>query len=98
MATVPSVKFRDGKQALALAKKALEGKKDDQSYQALAAAYAELGQFEKSVELQKLAIKHYAVQTDNNRPYSKEKRNFVEYKEQLKSYERKRPWRTVIIK
>jgi tetratricopeptide (TPR) repeat protein len=58
-ATCPEEKFRDGEQAVALARKAcqLTNWQDSDSLSALAAAYAECANFEKAIECEKKAIK-----------------------------------------
>ncbi|MBO0700190.1 MAG: tetratricopeptide repeat protein [Zavarzinella sp.] len=58
LATAPDAKLRDGKRALEEAKKAVEMIKyrDGRFLDTLAAAYAEVGQFDKAVEAQQKAI------------------------------------------
>jgi tetratricopeptide (TPR) repeat protein len=59
LCTAPDAKVRDGKRALAAAQKACEltGYKNGGYLDTLAAAYAELGQFDKAVEWQEKALK-----------------------------------------
>jgi tetratricopeptide (TPR) repeat protein len=59
LCTAPDAKVRDGKRALAAAKKACEltGYKNGGYLDTLAAAYAELGEFDKAVEWQEKALK-----------------------------------------
>lgn len=59
LSTAPADKVRDGKRALAAAKKACElsGYKNGGYLDTLAAAYAELGEFDKAVEWQEKALK-----------------------------------------
>ena len=84
-ATCPDGKYRDGKKAVALASKACEMTdwKGGCSLAALAAAYAESGNFEKAVKYQKQALE--------DKTSSEE---LVESRrERLKLYEQKHPYR-----
>jgi tetratricopeptide (TPR) repeat protein len=87
-ATCPDQQFRDGKQALDLAQKALQldGGKIGESYAALAAAHAELGDFKQAVQMQNKAIElfHDAL----------EKRIA---QERLQVYQSGKPWREPAI-
>ena len=58
LSTIPDAKFRDGKKALEHAKKALELSKGESAndMENMAAAYAELGQFDDAVTWQKKAL------------------------------------------
>jgi tetratricopeptide (TPR) repeat protein len=58
LATAPDAKLRDGKKALASAQEAMKLSKfsDGRIMDAMAAAYAELGEFDKAVEYQQKAI------------------------------------------
>ena len=60
-ATCPEAKFRDGKQAVELAKQALERKPDGDvaTYLVLAAAHAEAGDFVAAVEFQEKVKPYY---------------------------------------
>jgi tetratricopeptide (TPR) repeat protein len=55
-ATCPNDKFRDGKHALEFAKRSKELTKTSKGDSAIAAAYAELGDFKKAIESQQKAI------------------------------------------
>jgi tetratricopeptide (TPR) repeat protein len=54
--TCPDSRFRDGKQAVVLAKKAVSLRRDDAHLNTLAAAYAELGNFNVAVKIETLAL------------------------------------------
>ena len=88
MAACPEAKFRDGKQALALATRACELTKwkDPSSLNALAAAQAEVGDFNASVSSQKKAIE---LLTDD--------RQKDDYRARLMLYQTKRPYREVSV-
>jgi tetratricopeptide (TPR) repeat protein len=82
-ATCPDERFRDGKKAVALATRACELTewKDAEILDTLAAAYAELGDFEKAVEWQE----------KTNKRLAEELRKGGE--ERLKLYKEKKPYR-----
>jgi TPR repeat protein len=56
LATSPEAKDRDGREAVRLAERAVRQRRDCNTLDTLAAAYAEDGQFEKAVEAQKESI------------------------------------------
>lgn len=58
LATLPEARFRDGKRALELAKKAQELDSNFPCLEVLAAAYAELGNFEEAIRWQEKAVQH----------------------------------------
>jgi tetratricopeptide (TPR) repeat protein len=85
LASCPETKMRDGEKALRFAKKAcdLENGGDSWSFQVLAAAHAELGNFPEAVEWQKKAVaKGVAADT-----------KMAELTKRLKLYEDKKPYR-----
>jgi len=88
LASCPKAKMRDGEKALQYAKKACDLKQggDSRSFQIVAAAHAELGNFAEAVEWQKKALKEGA-------PAGKK---MPESAERLKLYEDKKPYREVI--
>ena len=85
LASSPEAKCRDGGEALRLAKKALAIKDYSITRNALAAAYAEIGDFDNAVEEQKAAITK--LNPKWNKIYLKE------WNDQLQSYEQGKPWR-----
>ena len=84
LATSADPAIRDGANAVALAEKAVAAteRKTPWSLGTLAAAYAEVGQFEKAISTQQEAIA--LLQTE-------EKKN--DYRSRLKLYETKTPYR-----
>jgi tetratricopeptide (TPR) repeat protein len=83
LATCPDEKFRDGKKAWELAKKAYELKPDWHHQDTLAAAYAECGDFDEAIRWQKKVV-------EDSHGTQKEKE---ERKERLKLYEQHKPFR-----
>lgn len=85
LATCQSADFRDGDQAVKLASKAAEISewKDPVILDTLAASYAEAGDFEKAIKYEKQAIASEKATPDDVK----------EYKERLKLYEQKKPFR-----
>jgi tetratricopeptide (TPR) repeat protein len=85
LATAPDAKLRDGKRALEEAKKAVEMIKyrDGRFLDTLAAAYAEVGEFDKAVEAQQKAIDDPEFMKDDGDGARK----------RLKLYRDKRPFR-----
>jgi tetratricopeptide (TPR) repeat protein len=73
LATCPDAKFRDGKKALALAKKAtdmaLRGQRDGAYLSVLAAAYAEVGDFAEAVVYQQRALEDISLHPDERASY-----------------------------
>jgi tetratricopeptide (TPR) repeat protein len=80
-AACPDAKVRDGKKALEAARKAYELAKGPNEMATLAAAHAELGEFEKAVEWQTKAIET-APEAQRD-----------QYRQRLKLYEGKKPYR-----
>lgn len=87
LATCPDAKYRDGKKALELAAASSErtGNRHGPILDALAAAHAELGAFEKAVEMLKKALADEAYAREEGK----------ELKDRLSAYEAKKPWRSV---
>jgi tetratricopeptide (TPR) repeat protein len=86
LATCPDEKFRDGKKALELAKKAVEqsGKVVPWAYRStLAAAFAETGDFEKAVAEMQKALEDKEVTKDDRK----------KLEERLELYKTKKPYR-----
>jgi tetratricopeptide (TPR) repeat protein len=77
----PDDKFRDGKKALEAAQKAYASSKGAAELAALAAAHAELGQFDKAVEWQTKAIAAAGAEEKEH------------YRERLKRYKERKPYR-----
>src|SRR5262245_56581424 len=69
LATCPDAKFRDGKKAVELSKKACEltGHKDGAKLDTLAAAYAESGQFKEAVTWQTKSLEMAAKESQDER-------------------------------
>jgi tetratricopeptide (TPR) repeat protein len=81
LAACPDAKIRDGKKALAAARKAYELAKGPSELATLAAAHAELGRFDEAVEWQtKASVAAPPAQTKD-------------YQQRLKLYEDKKPYR-----
>jgi tetratricopeptide (TPR) repeat protein len=81
LAACPDAKVRDGKKALEAAQKAHELAKGPNELSALAAAHAELGEFDKAVEWQTKALE------------SAPKAQKDQYEQRLKLYRDKKPYR-----
>ncbi len=81
--TCPEAKFRNGEEAVNLAQKACEltNYESDVCVAVLAAAYAEVGDFDKAIEYQEKAIE--LADADGK----------IEYAKRLDSYKAKKPWR-----
>jgi tetratricopeptide (TPR) repeat protein len=89
LATCPDATFRDGKKALELAQKANQkfGAKVADQVEALAAAYAESGQFEGAVKWQKKAVELFAAKAKAYPDHHKA------MQARLKQYEAGKPYR-----
>jgi Flp pilus assembly protein TadD len=85
-ATAPNAKFRDGKQALQAATKACELSefKDAEALEALAAAQAELGNFDEAVKSQTKAVAIMTAEKDED---------LADAKVRLKLYKSRKPFR-----
>ena len=83
LATAPEEKVRDGKLAVELAKKAIEFEPKKAAWygDTLAAAYAEIGDFDEAVRLQERALE------------DPELKNNTEAKQRLELYRKKMPYR-----
>src|SRR5262245_48080016 len=81
LAACPDAMVRDGKKALEVAQRAYELAKGPTELAALAAAHAELGEFDQAVEWQEKAIAAAA------------KTSADQYRERLKLYQDKKPYR-----
>src|SRR5262249_29539217 len=77
----PDAKFRDGKKALEAAQKAYEMTKGPSEMAALAAACAELGQFDRAVEWQTKAAAEATAEEKE------------QYRARLKQYQDRKPYR-----
>ncbi len=85
LSACPDPKYRDGAKAVEIAKKAVELEPGAHHYDTLAAAYAESGQFNEAVKIQKRAL---LMQLTEGRTQTLEK-----YTERLRAYEDQKPWR-----
>src|SRR5262249_36127440 len=83
LATCPEAKFRDGKKALEFAKKSIESDrlKYDILYEKLAAAHAELGNFDEAIRAQERALRDPLLKDD------------AEARQRLELYRKKMPYR-----
>lgn len=84
-AASPDPSLRNGERALEYAQQAVLLKKDSQSLDTLAAAYAEVGKFDLAVLNQEMAIRAISRPNDQS--------TLSNYKERLESYKQKIPWR-----
>jgi tetratricopeptide (TPR) repeat protein len=91
LSTSPDDKLRDGKRALELALKACELSNYDEAYilSTLAAAYAELGDFDKALEWSQKSVA-LSEKEDNN------EERLEDLKKELESYKNKKVWRELI--
>jgi tetratricopeptide (TPR) repeat protein len=85
LSTCPNNKYRDGTKAVKMANKAVQLNPGATTLDTLAAAYAETGDFEKSITTQKEAI---ALLKKENKTGK-----MSNYNDRLKSYEAKKAWR-----
>ena len=83
LSTCPDAEFRDGKKAIRLLTK--EGRKGA-DIETLAAAYAEVGDFEEAVQLQQQLLKRYAGKASAEQ--------LASHQQRLKLYQAKKPYRT----
>jgi len=81
LATCPDDKLRDGQKALTLAKKAYElaGSENGCTMESLAAAYAEVGEFDDAIKWQEKALESFDIGRDAQK--------------RLKLYQQKKPYR-----
>jgi tetratricopeptide (TPR) repeat protein len=98
-ATCPNASFRNGKQAVADAKRACNETSwtEDAYIDTLAAAYAEAGDFDSAVQFEQRAIKRaheeaWAIKDPKQRQAYHE-RQMARYQRRLAAYERHQPWR-----
>ncbi|CAB5093173.1 hypothetical protein D3OALGA1CA_3319 [Olavius algarvensis associated proteobacterium Delta 3] len=85
LATCPDAKYRDGREAVDLAKKALSITSDSCGLDSLAAAYAEIGKYQEAVKIQEQCI--YQLESEG------EKGRLDELNKRLKQYKNNKPWR-----
>ena len=85
LAVCPDSAYRNGAKALELAQKALELTPGAYTLDTLAAAYAEAGKFGDAVAIQTTVV---ALETKQGKT-----KDLAEYREHLKSYRAKKPWR-----
>lgn len=88
LATCPDEKYRDGKEAIQLAQKALEIRMEPAFMDTFAAAYAEAGKFEEAIATQEKAISML------NKTWFMKIISRNEYVERLNAYKAHRPWRS----
>ncbi|WOT04635.1 tetratricopeptide repeat protein [Shewanella youngdeokensis] len=89
LATCPEAQYRDGEQALALSLSLLESNQNDpSSLDNLAAAYAELGDFNAAILTQQKAIAALALSTDKSKS--------TEFEQRLSTYQNLKPYREII--
>ncbi|MCL1057330.1 hypothetical protein CXF83_19940 [Shewanella sp. Choline-02u-19] len=89
LATCPEAKYRDGDQALALSLNLLKAnKKDPTTLDNLAAAYAEVGDFDAAISTQQKAIEALALTSDQSKTGA-----FIQ---RLETYQNFEPFREVV--
>ncbi|MBD3673029.1 MAG: hypothetical protein HUJ26_05840 [Planctomycetaceae bacterium] len=88
LATCPEAKYRDGPLALKLAKKTKDRK-------TLAAAYAEIGEFDEAVAAQKRALQQLEdlPEPKNEQAAKRRRERTTQMQTQLAAYEAKQPYR-----
>ena len=89
LATCPDDAFRDGRRALELARQAAGIRRQAQIIDSLAAAYAELGQFEMAALMQQSAIE---LGRQDGTPLE-----LIMYRQHLAFYQGRRPWRDLPV-
>ena len=84
LATCSDKKYRDGLKAIVFAKKAIVLAPESQTFNTLAAAYAEAGDFDMAIKNQEKAI--HLLETEGDLEH------LDVYEKQLESYKRDVPW------
>ena len=93
LATCPNNDSRNGKRALELAAQALELEAGHFNLHAMAAAYAEIGDFRKAIIYQKKAVQELKENTPPNRfEKTYREKQLKDYLNQLRSYQNNIPW------
>jgi tetratricopeptide (TPR) repeat protein len=90
MATCPEEKYRNGEKAVEMSEKAVRYRITPHTLDALAAAYAESGDFTRAVEVQEAAV--YLLTHDW------ESTQTEDFKKRLETYQAGNPWREEILK
>jgi len=85
-ATCPVEKYRDGKNAIELSRKAVNLKKNSNRLDTLAAAYAEVAKYQEAVNTQNEAIELLKKDPDGED-------KITNYNKHLESYKAGKPWR-----
>ncbi|WP_371988175.1 tetratricopeptide repeat protein [Shewanella sp. 10N.261.52.F9] len=89
LATCPEAQYRNGDKALELSLALLEANKQDPTnLDNLAAAYAEIGDFDAAISTQQKAIKALNLSADHSKT--------AEFKLRLKNYQNDKPYREVL--
>ncbi len=109
LATCPEAQYRDGVQALELAKQLLATNAEDPTnLDNLAAAYAELGQFSQAIEVQQKALnilsqqsanfdnKALKIETGSRKTKELQKPKLDEFKARLKKYQEHKAYREIV--
>ena len=89
LATCPEAQYRNGDKALELSLALLEADKQDPTIlDNLAAAYAEIGDFDAAISTQQKAIEALKLSADKSKS--------AEFKQRLKSYQNYEPYREIL--
>lgn len=89
LATCPEAQYRNGDKALELSLTLLESdKQDPTNLDNLAAAYAEIGNFDAAISTQLKAIKALKLSADKSKS--------AEFKQRLKTYQNSEPYREIL--